>query len=244
MSLGADYYATGHYVRLEQNIEGRWLLKTGLDTKKDQSYALYNLQEEQLPRLLFPLGKYKKNEIRSFMERQGFNFANTKESQEICFITNDNHGCFIETLFPQQVKAGQIVSSEGEPLGFHKGLAYYTVGQRKGLNLAMGERYYVKEIKKETNELVVSPLAGLFAQGLTAYRVNWLYTSEMTEKRKATAKIRYNAPAVEVLLNPISLDVLDLTFKEPAFAVTPGQSVVFYDGDVLLGGGIIEKAIF
>lgn len=239
--LGADYLATGHYARLEM-IADRWFLKRGRDLSKDQSYTLYNLQQKQMAHIKFPLGYMLKKEVRELAKDFNLKVSGKEESQEICFIADDDHGKFISKERPDSVIPGNIVDEAGKVLGKHKGLPYYTVGQRKGLGLALGEPVYVKELRPDKNELVVGPKENIYSPGLLASNLNWVAFSQAPEEIQAQVQIRYNARPKEATIKCFN-DRAEVFFFKPQIAVTPGQSAVFYDGDVVLGGGIIERPL-
>ncbi len=244
LELGADYFATGHYARVEKNKEGRWLLKRGLDHKKDQSYALYNLSQEQLSQILLPLGGLEKKDVRAKAFDLGLAVSEKKDSQEICFIPAGRYGDFIKKIKPEKVIPGDIVTDDGRKVGEHKGISHYTIGQRRGLHLAMGQRYYVKEIRAEENKLVVAVRENLSARGLVAKNLNWIAFDSLEEGRDVDAQIRYNSKAAKAFLTPLNEGAAEVRFDQPQIAVTPGQSVVFYEDDIVLGGGVIKKPIY
>lgn len=239
--MGVSFLATGHYVRLEQR--DTWVLKKGKDERKDQSYALYHLSQKQLPYLRFPLGDWKKEEIREKAAALGLAVHEKKESQEICFIPNDDHGAYIEKARPSAVEAGPIVDEKGNEVGRHRGIPYYTIGQRRGLHVALGYPVYVKEIRPCSNELVVAPRDHLLSPGLIAEDIHWIDGTSLVEPRTVYAKIRYNSREVPARVEPLGRDRIKVYFQRPQLAITPGQSVVFYDGDVVLGGGIIMSSL-
>ncbi len=241
-SFGADFLATGHYARIEEDEQGRPGLKKGLDEGKDQSYALYNLTQEQLKQILFPLGNFEKDKTRELAKKFDLPVHSKAESQEICFVEDNQHGDFIAQKKPDAVRPGIIVDEQGNVLGKHRGLPYYTVGQRRGLGLAMGYPVYVKEIRADKNEIVVGPQKSIYSEGLLAHDINWIGQKELEKPQKVEIKIRYNAPAVKGEIRPRNGEVIARFFK-PIPAVTPGQSVVFYRVDEVLGGGIIKYPI-
>lgn len=239
--LGADFLATGHYARIEKDNQGKARLKKGLDGDKDQSYALYNLTPQQLNHTLFPLGAMEKGKTRELAREFNLPVHAKAESQEICFVAKNQHGDFIWQKKPDAVRPGNIVNEDGNILGRHKGLPYYTVGQRRGLGLAMGYPVYVKEIRAGRNEIVVGPRESIYSEGLVASDINWIGIDELQEPMEVEIKIRYNAPAVRGKIWSENNDVIT-RFNQPVAAVTPGQSVVFYRGDEVLGGGIIQNS--
>ncbi|MGD8399841.1 MAG: tRNA 2-thiouridine(34) synthase MnmA [Bacillota bacterium] len=240
-ALDGDYLATGHYVRCEYRADwGRWVLKKGLDPTKDQSYVLYGLTQAQLAKCLFPLGEYSKTEIRNKARQFGLNVADKPDSQEICFIPGEDYGRFIEEYRPGAVRPGKIVTETGAVLGNHRGIIHYTVGQRKGLRIAAPRPLFVKAIRPETNEVVVGEAESIFGDRLVATHLNWVAWDKFDGKRAVTVKIRYGARPAPATLQPLSATRVAVRFAVPQRAITPGQAVVFYQDDVVLGGGTIE----
>jgi tRNA-specific 2-thiouridylase len=231
--LGADHIATGHYARIEK-ANGRYILKKGVDPKKDQSYFLYPLGQEALSKTLFPVGQLTKNEVRKLAKKFGLQVADKKESQDICFIEGA-----IGDMFP--LKKGKIVDLEGNIIGKHEGYQLYTVGQRRGLGLSRKNPAYVAKIDPKRNEITVGDRGDVYSDDLTAGKLNWVSGRPGNAPMKVTAKIRYNTPGSEAEILSSSQGKIRVTFNEPQFAVTPGQSVVFYDGDIVVGGGIIQQ---
>ena len=239
--LDAQYVATGHYARIESDaVSGRYLLKRGRDVTKDQTYALYNMTQEQLAHTLFPLGEFEKDKIREKAGQLGLGVADKPDSQEICFVPNDDYRAFLQEEAPESHHPGDIVDLEGNRLGRHMGLAFYTIGQRKGLGLSASEPLYVVGLDVERNQVVVGPNASVYAPGLRATEVNWISISRLTEELTVEAKIRYNTRPVTARIRPQGEDILTV-FDTPQRAITPGQSVVWYQGDLVVGGGIIEE---
>jgi len=255
-AMEIDYLATGHYARIESNnsrlqiADCRFLLKKGIDEKKDQSYVLYGLTQEKMKSLLFPLGDYRKEEVRKLAKKYNLPVAEKAESQEICFIPETNYHEFLETRMNTNkgtnghefFKPGPIVNKEGEIIGKHKGLAFYTIGQRKGLNIAHGRPLYVVNIDVENNTLIVSEEKNVYGKELRAKEVNWL-VKDLEFPLKVEAKIRYKHPPAKAEVRPTENGNFSVEFTQPQWAITPGQSVVFYDGDVVLGGGIISACL-
>jgi tRNA-specific 2-thiouridylase len=238
-SLGADFIATGHYVRREYDPSaGKWLLKTGADESKDQSYVLYHMTQEQLAHTLFPLGAFRKSEIRDIARKEGLVVADKAESQEICFISG-HYGDFVENYCKAAPSAGNFIDSQGNTIGRHRGIHRYTVGQHKGLGLAVGRPLYVTRIDPSNNTVQVGSKEELFHKKLIAGRPSFIAGRPPAQKR-ITAKIRYNAPKVPAELYSCG-DTAEVEFFEPQRSITPGQAVVFYDGDTLLGGATIES---
>ncbi len=243
-ALGADFLATGHYARIEYSLERkRWILRRGLDPKKDQSYVLYMLQQDQMPYLLFPLGTRTKGEVRRIASAAGLPVAAKKESQEVCFIPNDDYRSFLKERAPRAVKPGPIYDLKGNLVGRHQGLAFYTIGQRRGLALALGYPAYVIEFDFSRNALIVGGKDDLGAPGLVAEDVNFIALESLQQPCEAKAKIRYTTPPAPALISPEENDAVKVKFFKPQKAVTPGQAVVFYEDDVVLGGGIIARRL-
>lgn len=241
MELGCDYIATGHYARVCQLPNGRYAIRKSATDKKDQTYALYNLTQEQLKRTLMPVGEYEKEEVRKIAEKIGLLVANKPDSQEICFIPDHDYASYIEretgTIFPQ----GNFVDVHGNILGKHKGIIHYTIGQRKGLGLSLGTPAFVLEIRPETNEVVIGSNADTFHDALVADQVNFMSVSSLESEICVTAKIRYSHQGSSCKISMTGEDSITCHFEEPVRAITPGQAVVFYDGDVVVGGATIQK---
>lgn len=239
LAIGADYIATGHYARIEKLPNGRYSLRRSATLDKDQTYALYNLTQEQLKRTLMPVGAYAKEEIRGIAERIGLQVASKPDSQDICFVPDGDYAAYIEETTKEKLPAGNFVTAEGEVLGRHKGIIHYTVGQRKGLGLALGYPAFVLEIRPETNEVVIGTHAESMANSLRANQLNFMAVEDLKEPLHVFTKIRYNHKGVWATIEKTGEDELLCTFDEPQRAVTPGQAVVFYDGEYVLGGGTI-----
>jgi len=231
--LGADNIATGHYARIEK-VKGKYLLKKGVDAKKDQSYFLYSLDQKALSRTIFPLGGLTKQEVRKIAKKFKLKVADKEESQEICFV-EDNFGKLMSA------KEGKIVDLEGKVLGAHKGYQLYTIGQRRGLGLSRKNPAYVLKIDPKTNTITVGNRGDVYGDDLIAGDLNWISMDRIDAPTKLKAKIRYNSPGSDAEILPLSEEKIRVMFKKPQFAITPGQSVVFYDGDTVFGGGIIEQ---
>ncbi|WP_251859888.1 tRNA 2-thiouridine(34) synthase MnmA [Clostridium sp. Marseille-Q2269] len=240
IEMGIDYVATGHYAIIEKQND-RYVIKKSEDDKKDQTYALYNFTQFQLERTLMPCGQYKKTKIREIAKDIGFRVHNKKDSEEICFIPDNDHGRYIKNRFPNRVKEGKFVDKNGNVLGTHKGIVYYTIGQRKGLGLALGKPMYVVDINPFRNEVVLGDLEDLLNTELIAKDVNYIPFDSLKEPMEIEAKIRYSQTPSKALLIPMEDGRVKVNFKEKQRAITKGQSVVFYKGDLLIGGGIIEK---
>lgn len=243
LAMGFDYIATGHYARVEHQPEsGRWFLKKSQASGKDQTYALYNLTQFQLEHTLFPLGTYEsKDKTREIAAGLGLKVAGKPDSQEICFI-DDDYAKYIEEKEPGISKPGNIVDTSGNVLGKHKGIVHYTVGQRKGLGIALGKPAFVVSVDPDKNEVVVGDEEDIFLDFLIARDINLIALKELKDEIDVTAKVRYSAKEAEAVIGPYMDDKVLVKFKQEQRAITPGQSVVFYRGDVVVGGGIIEAA--
>ena len=238
-SLGADFLATGHYARIifENN---RYKLKKAADLKKDQSYVLYNLEARQLSRILFPLGEFSKNETRATAEKLNLSVAHKKDSQEICFVPNDDYKSFLQKFSPNTnaLQVGEIEDTAGKILGTHSGFANYTIGQRKGLGIAAENPLYVVKIDAENKKVIVGKNDETFSKNLLAKNIYWIYKPDFN--KIFDAKIRYGFRTAECKIVE-SENFLTVEFLESQRAITPGQSIVFYEGEEVLGGGIIDK---
>ncbi|MFQ5825088.1 MAG: tRNA 2-thiouridine(34) synthase MnmA [bacterium] len=245
--LSADKMATGHYARTTfDEKSGRFLLRRSKDRKKDQSYALWGIRQYGLARTLFPVGEFNKEEIRQVARNLGLRTAEKKESQEICFIPDNDYTRYLKKKRPNlesQLQGGEIFDQKGNHLGSHRGYPFYTIGQRKGLGIAIGQPIYVTEINAVNNYIIVGDNNDLRHIGLIADNMNWICIANLEEELEVEAKIRYNDPGASALVTPITKDRVKVSFKEPQRSVTPGQSVVFYQGDVVVGGGIIQSYI-
>lgn len=239
LSIGADYIATGHYARVVKLENGRYTLRRSATLAKDQTYALYNLTQEQLSRTLMPVGEYSKEEVRAIAEKIGLQVAAKPDSQDICFVPDGDYASYIEENAGVQIPEGNFVTTDGTILGKHKGITHYTVGQRKGLGLALGYPAFVLEIRPETNEVVIGTHAESMADSLKAVNLNFMSIEDLTEPMRVFVKIRYNHKGVWAVIEKTGEDEVTCTFEEPQRAVTPGQAVVFYDGEYVLGGGTI-----
>lgn len=238
--LGADYVATGHYARIyEEN--GRYILEKAADDHKDQTYALYNLTQEQLKKTLMPCGDYTKEEIRAIAHEIGLIVADKKDSQDICFVEDGNHGNFVYSMVPEKKNPGNFVDKNGKVLGTHKGIAYYTIGQRKGLGLALGVPVFVMGINKDRNEVIIGSDEDLMHDTLIMDEVNLILTDVLTEPVRLMGKIRYAAKPAACTLYPLPDGRLKAVFDVKQRAITKGQSAVFYDGLKVFGGGIIRE---
>jgi tRNA-specific 2-thiouridylase len=236
LSLGINYLATGHYARVEYYDNAYHLLK-GVDQNKDQSYMLYTLGQKRLSRVLFPLGDYLKSEVQELARQKGLPTAGKPSSQDICFIATD-YGSFLSRYFV--TTPGEIVNSQDKVLGRHRGTAFYTVGQRHGLGLTTTEPLYITRIEPDKNRLIVGSKEELYSSELTATAVNWISGKAATEPLAVAVKIRYRSPEVAAIVYSDN-DSVKVKFNQPQPAVTPGQAVVFYQDNELLGGGTIES---
>ena len=232
--------ATGHYAVIEKSSSGRYMLRKGADLSKDQSYFLYDLTQEQLARTLFPLGGLTKTEVRAIAEAQGLVNAKKRDSQDICFVPGGDYASFIRQYTSRDYPPGDFVSTDGSVMGRHKGIINYTVGQRKGLGLALKKPAYVLELDTEQNQVVLGDNEELFTRELTADNFNWVSTAVPGGDIRASARIRYRHREAPAVISPLSDDSVRIIFDEPQRAITRGQSVVIYDGDYVLGGGIIK----
>ena len=238
--LSYDYVVTGHYARIAYDEQrGRYLLKKGADASKDQSYVLYNLTQEQLSHTLFPLGEYHKTEIRAIAERMGFVNADKPDSQDICFVPDGKYADFIEAYCGKAFPEGDFVTEDGVVLGKHKGMIRYTIGQRKGLGLSLPESLYVCAKRMDDNTVVLAKNEKLFCDTLKAGELNWIAFEELKEPVRCQAKIRYKQKEADALVEKLSDETVRVTFEQPQRGITRGQAVVFYDGDIVLGGGKI-----
>ncbi|MBM3994596.1 MAG: tRNA 2-thiouridine(34) synthase MnmA [Planctomycetes bacterium] len=234
--LEADFIATGHYVQM---IDGQ--IHRAVDPNKDQSYVLFGLRRSVLPRLLFPIGGLHKDEVRTIARQAGLNVAEKPDSVEICFVPDNDHAAFIKNRVPDLQTAGNIVDQDGNTLAPHDGIENFTIGQRKGLGFGSGSRRYVLEIVPETHDVVIGDRDDLLASSLEASRVNWLIEPP-SEPTACQAKIRYRHEAATATVTPLDGGMVRVDFAIPQSAITPGQAVVFYAGDHLLGGAWIERS--
>lgn len=240
-SLGADYIATGHYAKIYKNDNGRFLIERSKDDKKDQTYVLYNMTQYQLEHTLMPCGEYSKDRIREIAKEIGLSVHNKKDSEEICFIPDNDHGSYIKRQKCELVRPGNFVDSKGNVLGKHKGIVYYTIGQRKGLGIALGRPVFVKDINVLKDEVVLGSEEEIFKKSLVADNINFIPFDDINTPMKVLAKIRYASKATEATIYPYEDNKIKVVFEKAVRAITKGQSVVFYDDNLLLGGGIIEE---
>jgi tRNA-specific 2-thiouridylase len=239
--LGAVMLATGHYARIEKDNHGRYTLKKGRDKNKDQSYFLCQLTQEQLSRTMFPIGNLTKEEVRKIAAELGLPSISRPESQEICFIPDNDHASFVSKYTTKAITPGPIRDEAGRTLGQHRGIASYTVGQRKGLGIAATEPLYVTAIESERNTVIVGTKEQTYGTELIADNLNWIAITAPEHPIKVKTKIRYRHTATEATVMPQGDGTVRVKFAEPQMAITPGQAIVFYDGDKVLGGGTIIK---
>ena len=242
LELGCSHVVTGHYARIRRDDStGRYLLYRAADLSKDQSYVLYSLSQEQLAHTLFPLGEMSKSETRAIAEEQGFINARKHDSQDICFVPDGDYVAFMERYTGKHDEPGDFLDLQGNVVGRHKGAVSYTLGQRKGLGLAMGAPVYVCAKDMEANTVTVGPNEALFSTTLRANDWNWFPFPELTEPLRVSAKARYNQPPQPATVYPEENGFARVIFDAPQRALTPGQAVVLYDGDLVVGGGTITE---
>lgn len=240
--LGADYVATGHYARIAKLENGRYSVRNSVTARKDQTYALYRLTQSQLAHTLMPVGEYEKDQIRAIAQRLQLPIAQKPDSMEICFIPDKDYAAFIDKAAPDRIPGpGNYVDQNGMVLGQHKGITHYTIGQRKGLNLAMGHPIFVTEIRPETNEVVIGENEDCFTTEVLCDQLNFMSIEDLTAPLRVLAKIRYNHAGDYCTIERVGRDQVLCRFEKPVRASTPGQAVVFYDGEYVLGGGTILK---
>ena len=238
--LGCDKMATGHYAKIHRDANGRYLISAAADASKDQTYVLWALTQNQLAHTLFPLGDYTKAEIRDIALQNGFVNASARDSQDVCFIPDGDYVSFIASLTGTDFPTGDFIDLHGTPLGKHNGMIRYTIGQRKGLGIAFGKPTYVCAKNAVDNTVTLGDNEDLFSHELTAHGINLIATDAFSSTTRVEAKVRYNAKAAPAWVEQTSPTTLRLRFDTPQRAICPGQSVVLYDGDCLLGGGIID----
>ena len=238
--FGAARVATGHYAQVEQRADGRWLLKRSVDREKDQSYFLFSLTQEQLGSAMFPIGSLNKQQVRQEARRLALQVADKADSQEICFVPDGDYASFVARKAPQVAQSGAIVAESGERIGSHSGIHRFTVGQRKGLGISASTPLYVLKIDAASGDVVVGPRSSLERTTLTAADVNWIAVDAPDAWMRVTAQIRYRHAAAAGRVRALEAGRVELVFDDPQAAVTPGQAVVFYQDDVVVGGGWIE----
>ena len=241
LELGCDYIATGHYVRRVEEADGTVTLHKALDADKEQSYVLYNMTQEQLRRTLFPLGELTKSQVREIAQREGFLNAKKHDSQDICFVPDGDYAAFIQEYTGKTYAPGPVYDVEGNKLGTHRGIIHYTIGQRKGLGLALGKPMYVKATDAEKNTVTLATNDQLFSSKVYAEHLNWIAGSIPTEPVEVVARVRYHGKDQPATLHFLGNGNILAEFSIPQRAVTPGQAIVFYQGDQMLGGAEIVK---
>ncbi len=243
-SLGASYVATGHYARIGRDkLTGRYLLKEGADKSKDQSYFLFNLSQAQLKRAIFPLGGLTKVKARALAKKMKVRTYDTVSSQDICFVRGQKYAEYIKKRTGIDIRPGEIVDKSGKVIGSHKGIAFYTIGQRRGLGIAHKEPLYVTAIDIENNRVIAGVKEDLMKKSVIADRFNWISIKEIKKPLKAMVKIRYNHKKAKAVVTGIGAGAARVDFVEPQSAPTPGQALVLYNRDVVIGGGWIKNAI-
>ncbi|MCI2057317.1 MAG: tRNA 2-thiouridine(34) synthase MnmA, partial [Oscillibacter sp.] len=241
LSHGADALATGHYARVSRDEQtGRWLLLRGRDPKKDQSYVLYQLTQQQLAHLLLPIGEYEKPAVRALAEKAGFSNAQKPDSEDICFVPDGDYVGFLKQYGHLTPISGDFVDQSGKILGRHCGQECYTIGQRKGLGISAAEPMYVLRKDLDNGTVVLGPNSALFTSVLAADHVNWISIPELTAPLRVTAKTRYSQREAGAVVEPLEGGAIRVSFDEPQRAITAGQAVVLYDGERVVGGGTIQ----
>jgi tRNA-specific 2-thiouridylase len=242
--LGAEHFATGHYARVDRDAaDGRYRLLKAAHTEKDQSYALWRLSQLQLQRTRFPLGDLSKNQVRQIAAELGLPCSSRRESQEICFIPDDDYPGYLRRHIDRPIESGDIVDRQGRVVGRHRGAPFYTVGQRRGLELALGRPVYVIAIDAAANRIRIGDAGELLVPGLVAEQINWVSIEAPEPGESCEVRIRYRDPGYRARFDAVEPERVGLRFNRPRPAVTPGQSAVFYRGEVLLGGGIIVESL-
>jgi len=243
--LGAEYLASGHYARIEYDKKkGKYLLKKGCDLNKDQSYFLYRLTQKELPYILMPLGNFTKDKIKKIAKEQKLPIEeNIRESQEICFIPENNYSEFLKKYLSEEIKPGPILDTQEKLLGKHKGIMFYTIGQRRGLGISGKIPLYVVDINKKENAIIVGPENELYKSKLEVCEVSYVTEEKLKKPSNLKVKIRYRHKEAPAVVYPFENKKVHIKFIQPQRAITPGQSAVFYDEDIAVGGGIIEKVL-
>jgi tRNA-specific 2-thiouridylase len=244
LELKADWMATGHYARLDFDERiGRYLLRKAEDRRKDQSYVLFSLTQDQFRHTLFPLGDLRKEEVRKKALQLGLQVHDKPESQEVCFIQESSYHSFLSERIKEPIEHGPILNKDGRVLGRHKGIPFYTIGQRRGLRLATGKPLYVIGIDRGKNAIMVGGETEVYGDTFKVDSVHWIIPQPMISAMNAQVKIRYNHPGSEAILSPKTEDEVEVRFKSPQKAITPGQAAVFYDGETVMGGGWIREVL-
>jgi tRNA-specific 2-thiouridylase len=239
-ALGAELFATGHYARIEKK-HGRFILKKGKDKTKDQSYFLCQLNQAQLERTLFPIGYLTKEKVKIIAQEMNLPALNRPESQEICFVTDNDHAAFLRQNITAKIKPGPILDRHGKELGRHHGIMFYTVGQRKGLGISTPEPLYVTAIDPSNNAVIVGAKEETYSDELVADNLNWIAIAPPEKPVNTKTRIRYRHAEANAAITPLDKGRVRVKFKQPQMAITPGQVVVFYDGDKVVGGGRITR---
>ncbi len=244
LQLGCTHVATGHYVRVDHH-EGRYRLLRAEDHRKDQSYFLHRLSQEQLSRCVFPLADWQKTDVAAYAEKHQLpvNTSSKGESQDLCFVSDDGHAAFIEQHRPELRREGNIVSTDGAVVGSHHGFHQYTIGQRKGLGVAAASRLYVRDIDPATNQVVVGPREELFDRAFAVSDMHWIAGAPPAESFDCDVRVRYRTSMASSHIKTDSAGTVSVTLDEPQFAITPGQAAVLYRGDEVLGGGWIDRVV-
>jgi len=233
--IGINYMATGHYAGIEKKF-GRYVLKKGVD-KNEQSYFLYRLNQEQLSKAIFPLAQYTKDQVRAIARKHNLPTAQRKKSQDVCFIPDGNYTSFLRNRIPEN--AGPILNTDGKQIGQHKGIVHFTIGQRHGIGISHRVPYYVAKIDVAKNAIYVGEKKQVYKKECIARNLNFIPFDTLEQRMKVTAKVRYFSPLAEAAVEPIAEDKVRVVFEKKQWAITPGQSVVFYQEDLVMGGGII-----
>jgi tRNA-specific 2-thiouridylase len=240
LQIGAHYIATGHYARIDYDEKtGRYSLTNAKTLAKDQTYALYNLTQYQLAHTLMPLGDYTKEEVRAIAKELGLGVATKPDSQEICFVPDDDYPRFIEETLGEKLPTGNFINNRGKVIGQHKGITHYTIGQRKGLGLSLGRPVFVSKINPQTHEITVGDNEDLFTHTVYANQLNFMPFDDLTSPMTLSGKVRYSAKPATCLVEKIDSETIKCTFEEAQRAITPGQALVLYDGEKVIGGGTI-----
>lgn len=243
LKIGADYIATGHYAKVVKLENGRYALRQSKTIKKDQTYALYNLTQEQLSKTLMPVGDYTKDEIREIAENISVRMANKPDSQEICFVPDDDYAGFIKEYSGDTFEPGNFIDMDGKVIGSHKGIIHYTIGQRKGLGLNLGRPGFVVDINPETRDITIGTNDDVFSPGCIVDRLNFMSIEKVEGEMEFTAKVRYSHQPDKCKIRMVGEDTMECIFEEKQRAITPGQALVLYDGDLVVGGGTIVRRI-
>jgi tRNA-specific 2-thiouridylase len=238
-AMGADYVATGHYARTTQLANGRWALRRAIDRRKDQSYVLYVMSQERLARTLFPLGEHTKEQTRAIAQDLGLHVAGKVESQEICFVPTKNYRDYLREHDPSAARPGRILNLAGRVVGRHEGVAFYTIGQRRGLGLSSARPLFVVDIWPDENAVIVGEESDLYRADAYAEELTWMAVERLDTPLRIGAKARYKAEEADAVIEPCSEGSVRVVFDTPQRALTPGQTIVFYDGDVVVGGGTL-----